>query len=32
MMICMREMNIYTDEQVQEFKTKLNELSNMYWK
>ena len=25
-------MNIYTDEQVQEFKTKLNELSNMYWK
>lgn len=22
----------YTDEQVQEFKTKLNELSNMYWK
>ena len=24
--------NIYTDEQVQEFKTKLNELSNMYWK
>ena len=25
-------MNIYTDEQVQEFKTKLNELSNIYWK
>ena len=24
--------NFYTDEQVQEFKTKLNELSNMYWK
>ena len=24
--------DIYTDEQVQEFKTKLNELSNMYWK
>ena len=24
--------NIYTDEQVQEFETKLNELSNMYWK
>ena len=22
----------YTDEQVQEFKTKLNQLSNMYWK
>lgn len=24
--------DIYTDEQVQEFKTKLNELSNIYWK